>query len=209
LEGANPQLGPVVGRNWNRIYPGDRVTIPSHQAAALSGSLVVTRAPRGPAPPALVPLPRRPENATSFQDAQYRHLLASVRSTNRGRVAAWQEAVASKLRPWQAQLSARLRAIAGSPEAASLAENLGTPDLSASIQAAATTLDGLPGRRVLLLLDGGQGRPPSAAMPKGSLAGVHVVVANLADAATAAAWTSWARADGASATALDPALTQL
>ena len=31
LEDANPQLGPIAGRDWNRIYPGDGVTIPDRQ----------------------------------------------------------------------------------------------------------------------------------------------------------------------------------
>jgi hypothetical protein len=77
------------------------------------------------------------------------------------------------------------------------------------MQAAVNTLDGLPGRRVLLLLDAGPGDPPDFAGQPGALAGIHLVVANVAEPAAVAAWSSRAAASGAAVTALDPALTDL
>ena len=100
-------------------------------------------------------------------------------------------------------MAAQLHAIAGRPL------SQGPPDLSASIQAAATTLRGLPGRRVLLVLGSAASGPPQITMPSGSLKGIQVVVANLPGPAAAGAWTNWVGAAGASATTLDPALTQL
>src|SRR5439155_1536253 len=123
----------------------------------------------------------RSRNATNLQDAHYRGSLAGARSINRERVAAWQAAVARALLPWQAQVITQLQRIA------TRGQSVGTPDLSASIQAAVTTLGGLAGRRVLLLLGPGPSGPPAAAMPRGSLVGVHLVVANLADPNAAAA----------------------
>jgi LysM repeat protein len=206
LEALNPQLGPVAGRDWNRIYPGDHVTIPGRQPGDPPSNLLVTRAPAGPPPPRLVPLPQLPKNATSFQLAEYQHALKSAKSINQGRVAAWWTEAATEVRPWQTQVAAQLRGVAGSPEVASLSATRGNPNVAASIEAAATTLDGLPGRRVLLLLGVAQSGPPATAL---RLAGIHLVVANLSDSAAAAAWASWGRASGASVTALDPALTRL
>jgi LysM repeat protein len=202
LEALNPQLGPVAGRDWNRIYPGDHVTIAGRQPGDPPSNLLVTRAPAGPPPPSLVPLPRLPRNATSFQLAEYQHALKSAKSINQSRVAAWWTEVAREVRPWQTQVATQLQGIAGSPEVASR----GTPNVAASIEAAATTLDGLPGRRVLLLLGVAQSGPPATAM---RLAGIHLVIANLSDPAAAAAWARWGRESGASVTALDPALTRL
>jgi LysM repeat protein len=210
LEAANPQLGPVAGRDWNRIYPRDQVTIPGGQPAGLPANLIVTRAPRGPAPPILVRQPQRPSKATSFQEAQYSRELAAARSVNRDRVSAWNARVASELHPWLAQVAAQLHGIASRPDVAGFTGSPGRPDLSASVQVATTTLEGLPGRRVLLVLGSAQGGPPTTAMRGGSLAGVRLVVANLADVTAAAAWRGWAGQAGASAaTTLDPALTQL
>ncbi len=206
LEAANPQLGPVAGRDWNRIFPGERVTVPDAQAGHPATNLVVTRAPSGPPPPALVRLPRRPPNATSFQVAQYERAVRAAQATNRARLAAWSSAAALRVEPWQRQVAAQLESIAGSLARSSDGRLPG--DLSASIGAAATTLTGLPGRRVLLL-DGGLGGPPGTALAAGSLAGMHLVVANLPDPAAAVAWTNAAAAAGASVTTLDPALTEL
>jgi LysM repeat protein len=158
LEAANPQLGPVAGRSWNRIYPGDRVTVPGPQGAA-AADLVVTRAPSGPARPALVGLPRPPAGATAFQDAQYRHAVAAAQAANRGRVAAWWAEANRRVAAWQAKVEDRLAAIASSPGGQGLPAG-GSQDLLASIRTAATTLQGLPGRRVLVLLGGQAGPPP-------------------------------------------------
>src|SRR5262249_61738046 len=70
LQNANPQLGPLANRSWSRVYPGDRVTVPAGAAAAANA--IVTRAPAGPRPPALVRAPARPANATTLQDARDR-----------------------------------------------------------------------------------------------------------------------------------------
>jgi hypothetical protein len=207
LEAANPQLGPVVGRDWNRISPGERLTIPDAQAGHPATNLLVTRAPTGPPPPDLVRLPERPRNATSFQVARYERALRAARATNDAHLATWRSAAARRVAPWQGQVVASLQSAAGGALQPSDGQVPG--DLSASIGEAATTLAGLPGRRVLLLLDGALGGPPGAAMPGGSLAGIHLVVAYLSDPAAAATWTSVATAAGASVTTLDPALSEL
>jgi LysM repeat protein len=208
LEAANPQLGPVVGRDWNRIRPGERVTIPGRQAGQVE-NLVVTRAPAGPPPPTLVRLPQRPRNPTTFQRAKFEHLLATDQSINRDRLAAWQAEAARQLRPWQESVVARLQWIASSPQASGPANGAGDLDLAASIQSAATTLAGLAGRRVLLLLGAGQSGPPDLAARNTSLAGVNLVLAGQSNEVTATAWKSAAAAAGVAITALDPALTQL
>jgi hypothetical protein len=78
----------------------------------------------------------------------------------------------------------------------------------ASLIAGLTTLQGLNGRRLLLVLGGAESGP--GALEPRSLAGVNLVVANLSDPTIAAAWTSAARSAGAvSVNALDPALTKL
>jgi len=80
--------------------------------------------------------------------------------------------------------------------------------VGASVQAAANTLAGLPGRRVLLLLAGGRIGTATDTPPGSALAQVHLVVANLT-APTAATFIGSAQAAGATVTALDPALTDL
>ena len=80
--------------------------------------------------------------------------------------------------------------------------------MAASLVAGLTTLSGLQGRRLLLLLGGGESGPGMLA-PR-SFADVNLVIANLADSKTAAAWTSaGTNAGAASVSALDPALTKL
>ena len=77
-----------------------------------------------------------------------------------------------------------------------------------TLTAGLTTLSGLPGRRLLLVMGGGE-MGPGALAPR-SLVDVNLVVANLADANAAAAWTTAATNAGAkSVSALDPALTRL
>jgi hypothetical protein len=205
LQGANPQLGPLANRSWNRVYPGDRVTIPSTVAGYPARNAVVTRAPAGPPPPALVRRPDRPANATTFQDAQYRRALAAADSANRERAAAWRAEAERQVGPWQRQVVARLQELSGNLDG--LAQAGGRDgDVAAAIQAGANTLAGLPGRRVLLLLAGGRlGATAAALVP--SLAGIRLVVANLA--ASAGPAFAAAAAGGAAVTALDPALTEL
>ncbi len=207
LEAANPQLGPLGGRDWNRVYPGDLVTIPG-AGGATAGNVLVTRAPTGPAPPALVRIPQRPSNATSFQDAQYRRALASAELVNRERVAAWLAKASRDMASWQAWLVARLRATAGDLQAAGLTTT-GGRDLPASMEAAANTLKGLDGRRVLLILGGGQGGPPRGAVNTSTLRGIHLVVANITDPLAAAAWRAAGASWGSTVTTLDPAQTEL
>jgi hypothetical protein len=208
LESANPQLGPVAGRDWNRIYPGDRVTIPDAEADPAAASLLVTRAPAGPPPPALTRPPERPQNPTTFQARQYERAAAAAQAVDGERVAAWRASAAAAVAPWQRQVAAELLAIEQDPARTQPAPDA-RGDLGASIMAAATTLDGLPGRRVLLVLGPGPAGPPDAVGGSGALAGIHLVVANLAQPGATAAWSSAATAGGARVTALDPALTDL
>lgn len=206
LEAANPQLGPVAGRSWSRVDPGDRVTIPDRRSEALVDNPIVTRAPAGPPPPGLVRAPQRPGSPTSFQLAQYQHALAAAQATNRARVDAWRAAVRRDLAPWRAQVVGEIRAAASRPSGPADAAGV---DLGASIRAAATTLGGLPGRRVMLVLGPGRDGPPGAGMGSGDLAGIHLVVADLTGPA-GPVWASAAEAAGApSVTTLDPALTRL
>jgi len=204
LEAANPQLGPLSGRNWKLIYSTERVTIPD--GAARGALLLVSRAPSGPQPPALVRLPREPSNPTDFQRAQYNRTVAANNATNAARIAAWRAAADKSLGPWQQQVVAELGKKAATPMPGAQ-----TPDrkiLAASLVAGLTTLQGLSGRRMLLLLGGGESGPGALA-PK-SFAEVNLVIANLSDSKAAAAWTAaGSNAGAASVNALDPALTQL
>ncbi|HYW23850.1 MAG TPA: LysM domain-containing protein [Terriglobales bacterium] len=207
LLGANPQLGPLANRDWNRVYPGDRVTVPTGGGGSPARLAIVTRAPAGPAAPSLVAAPTRPTNATTFQDAQYRRALADATETNGQRVAAWRAEAARDVAPWQAQVLKQLddlaRGIAAAP-----ADTVDGEDVIASVQAAANTLAGLPGRRVLLVLAGGRVGGAGAPLPGASLARIHLVVANLPPSA-GTSFTAAAAAAGAAVTPLDPALTEL
>ena len=204
LEAANPQLGPLSGRNWKLIYSNERVNIPD--GAAQGALLLVSKAPAGPPPPVLVRLPREPSNPTDFQRAQYKRTLDANNATNAARIAAWRSEADRSLGPWQQRVVAELGKKAAAPPAGAQ-----TPDrkiVAASLVAGLTTLQGLSGRRMLLLLGGGESGPGALA-PK-SLAAVNLVVANLADAKAAGAWmAAGSNAGAVSVSALDPALTQL
>jgi len=208
LQGANPQLGPLANRDWNRVYPGDRITIPAAEGATPARNAIVTRAPAGPPAPALVAAPARPENATSFQDAQYQRALAAASDTNRLRVAAWRSEAARELAPWQAQVIRQLDALASGMDAAGSPDAVDGRAVTASVQAAANTLQGLPGRRVLLMLAGDRVGYAGAPAPDASLARIHLVVANL-PASAGTSFTAAAASAGATVTSLDAALTEL
>lgn len=204
LEAANPQLGPLSGRNWKLIHPNEQVMVPDGSAGG--ALLLVSKAPAGPTPPDLVRLPTLPANPTEYQRAQYNRTLAADTATNDSRIAAWRADADKSLAPWREQVVAQLQQKAGTAPATPRA-----PDgsiLAASMTAGLTTLQGLPGRRLLLLLGGGE-IGPSTLAPR-SLADVNLVIANLADPKAAAAWsTAGTTAGAASVNALDPALTQL
>ena len=204
LEAANPQFGPVAGRSWGLIYAGEKVVLP--EKGALDPLALVTRAPAGPPLPMLVRLPQAPANPTDFQKADYERKLAADKATNDARVAAWRADADRAVQPWQTQVASDLSTRVGvrvvSPAATSGSALTGT------ITQAVNTLQGLHGRRTLLILGGGDGGPATLA-PR-TLDGINVVVANVSDPAAAAAWTKTARdAGAASVTVLDPALTQL
>ena len=204
LEAANPQLGPLSGRNWKLIHPNEQVIIPD--GATQGALLLVSRAPAGPPPPNLIRLPREPSNPTDFQRAQYNRTVASDNATNAARIAAWRAEADRSLQPWQHQVVEELgkKALAPLPGARTPNQQI----MAASLVAGLTTLSGLPGRRLLLLLGGGEGGPGMLA-PR-SFADVNLVIANLADSKAAAAWTSaGTNAGAASVSALDPALTKL
>jgi len=204
LEAANAQLGPVAGRNWTLIHPGERVIIPN--GAAQNPLVLVSRAPSGPPPPQLVRLPTEPSNPTDYQRAEYSRTVSADNATNAARISAWQAAAAESLQPWQQQVASQLDAKASSPALAYHA--IDGQILSSSVAAGLATLGGLSGHRTLLLLGGGQHGP--AAMSPGGLSTVSLVIANLADTRAAAAWSaSGASAGATSVTVLDPALTQL
>jgi LysM repeat protein len=204
IEDANPQLGPVSGRNWKLIHPGERVMLPD--GAANNALVLVSRAPAGPQPPQLVRLPQEPSNPTDFQRAQYQRTVASDKATNDARIAQWQAQASQAVEPWQADVVSQLEKKASTTIAGTRA-----PDgamVSASLVAGLTTLQGLAGRRLLLVLSGGESGPGS--LEPRSLAGVSLVVANLSDPTVAAAWTSAAKSAGAaSVSTLDAALTKL
>ena len=203
LEAANPQLGPLSGRDWKLIYSGEHVMLPD--GAAQDSLVLVSKAPAGPPPPSLVRLPTLPANPTDFQRAQYKRGVESANTTNAARIASWQAAAAKATEPWQHEVAAQLNAKAGARVPAAPAPNRGI--VSASVEAGLTTLQGLHGRRVLLLLGGGDIRPTAIAQ---SLANVNLVIANLTDSKASAAWTAaGTKAGAASVSALDAALTQL
>lgn len=201
VEAANPQFGPVAGRNWSLIHSGERVTLPDPTAP--TPLLLVSKAPDGPPPPTLMKVPKQPSNPTDYQKAQYQHALASATATNDARIATWKSQAAASLAPWQDHVAALL-------ENAAVPSHPGLPDNSAlglSIVAGLATLSGLPGHRLLLVLGGGETVPSLTA---GSMSGVDLVVANLADAKSVTAWTDAGKsASAASVSALDGALTQL
>jgi len=204
LEAANPQLGPLSGRNWKLIHPNEQVMVPDGEAGG--ALLLVSKAPDGPPPPELVRLPSLPANPTQYQRAQYNRAVAADTATNDALIAAWRADAERSLEPWRTQVVAQLQGKAAAAPAVQRA-----PDghvLAASMTAGLTTLRGLNGRRLLLLLGGGE-VGPGALSPR-SLADVNLVIANLSDPNAAAAWTSAAAVAGAaSVNALDPALTQL
>jgi LysM repeat protein len=204
IEQANPQLGPLSGRDWKLIHPGETVIIPD--GAAQPPLLVVSRAPDGPSLPQLVRVPAPPGNPTDFQKAEYNRSVAAANATNAQRIAAWQAAAQNAVKPWQQQMVAELQ-----QKARSSVPQARPPDASmvgASMQAGLATLSGLDGRRLLLLLGGGDVGP--TALPRNSMADVNVVVANLVDPSLAGRWTSVATTAGASSVKpLDPALTRL
>jgi len=204
LEAANPQLGPLSGRNWRLIHPQERVLIPD--GAAQEALLLVTRAPEGPPPPMLIRIPPAPQNPTDFQRAQYNHKVSADRATNDARIAAWRSDAQKSVQQWQEQVTAQLGKKVGSVDPAAP-----KPDrqmLAASLTAGLTTLQGLNGRRTLLLLGGGELGP--GPLSQNSLQDVNLVVANLSTTNAAAAWTAAASGAGAaSVKALDVALTRL
>lgn len=204
LESANPQLGPLSGRNWKLIHPNEHVMIPN--GAGQSSLLLVSKAPDGPPPPELVRLPHRPSNPTDYQRAQYNRAVDAGKATNDARIATWRAEADRIVQPWQESIVAQLTSKAANPVAGPRG-----PDeqmMSATVVAGLTTLNGLAGRRTLLILGGGEQGPGKLA-PK-SLANVNLVVANLADGKSATAWTDAATNAGAqSVSALDLALTQL
>lgn len=217
LQSANPQLGPLAHRDWNRVYPGDRVTVPAGDSGTPARNAIVTRAPAGPPAPALVATPTRPANPTSFQDAEYRRAAEAASRTNQQRIAAWQAQAARDVAPWQAQVGGQLDEVGRTAQAAGTADAVDGPAVTAAVQAGANTLAGLPGRRVLLLLAGArldeaaarsrdQSPPPPPAAA--SLARIHLVIANV-PAGAGASFTAAAGAAGATVTPLDPALTEL
>jgi LysM repeat protein len=204
LEAGNPQLGPVSGRDWKLIHPNERVMIPD--GASQDSLLLVSRAPSGPPRPQLIRMPNAPSNPTEYQRAQYNRTVAADKATNDARVAAWKAEAAKSLEPWQAQVVAELGRKASSP-----VPSAPKPDpkiLAASLTAGLTTLQGLDGRRLLVLL-GGAEHGPGVLAPH-SLSDVNLVVANLADSRAASAWTAAGiNAGAASVNALNPALTRL
>ncbi len=204
IEAANPQLGPLSGRDFKLIHPGERVMLPD--GASGGALLLASRAPSGPPPPMLLRLPPEPaSSATDFQRAQYKHTVDSDNATNASRVAAWQASATESVSAWQQNVAAQLESKAGSLPVAP------RPDqhiVAASIDAGLTTLLGLDGRRVLLLLGGGDSVPGQ--LPARSLSGINFVVANVTNASVTAQWTARANSAGAaSVDALDTALTQL
>lgn len=204
VEAANPQFGPVAGRNWSVIHGGEHVTITDRSAP--NPLLLVTRAPAGPPPPMLIRLPVEPQNPTEYQRAQYEHAVTADNATNASRIAEWRASADAALVPWQNAVAAELESKAG--VGSIVTSSAGGAALSASMSAGLATLAGLSGRRTLLVL-GGAEHGPSTFAPR-SLAGIALVVANVADPGAAAAWTAAGRdAGAASVNALDPALTQL
>lgn len=204
LEAANPQLGPLSGRDWKLIHPSEQVLIPD--GAAQDALLLVSRAPEGPPLPELIRIPPAPSNPTDFQRAQYNHKVEADKATNDARVAAWQAEAKKSVQPWQAQVAANLET-----KSKSVLPAARKPDrqmMSASVTAGLTTLKGLNGHRLLLILGGGETGP--APLPPQSLAGVDLVIANLSSAGAAAAWNAaGANAGAASVNTLDVALTRL
>jgi len=203
LEAANPQFGPLSRRDWKLIYAGEHVLLPN--GSAQDALLLASKAPAGPAPPNLVRIPPAPQNPTDYQRAQHQRAVANDAATNEQRIAAWNDAVARALVPWQGQVIAQLDKVAA---ASTQAPKPDAAMVAATVQAAETTLEGLQGCHVLLLLGGGDIVP--ATLPAASLNGVELVIANLTSARASAGWSSSAAGTGASSvTALDAALTQL
>ena len=204
VEAANPQLGPLSGRAWWLIHAGDRVLLPN--GAPDGALLLASKAPAGPRRPMLVKPPQLPSNATDFQRAQYRRSVDANNATNAARIAAWQTAAADSVQAWQRQVASQLQAKGAA--VATIAPSPTPAIVSASVEAGLTTLGGLSGRRVLLLLGGGDSVPAQLA-PK-SLSDVNLVVANLTSSSAPAQWAAaGAGAGAASVEALDAALTQL
>ena len=110
----------------------------------------MSRAPSGPPLPVLLQAPQEPSNPTDFQQAEYNRTVAANKATNEARIAAWRAEAERAVQPWQSQVTATLDAKAGTMAAGAVT----TPGqaLSASIVLGVTTLQGLQGRRTLLIL---------------------------------------------------------
>src|SRR5436309_2778606 len=168
-------------------------------ACGPGGSLSNSETYKPPPPLALVVLvdPSTPQMADEL-----RQLQDVIRTTS----TPGESVVVMALEPWRQQVLAELERRTGSPVLGARAPDAAM--LSATLTAGLTTLSGLPGRRLLLVMGGGE-MGPGALAPR-SLVDVNLVVANLADANAAAAWTTAATNAGAkSVSALDPALTRL
>src|SRR5205085_1391549 len=147
IEAANPQFGPLSGRNFGLIYQGEKVTLPDR--GAQDPLALVSRAPAGPPLPVLLQAPQEPSNPTDFQQAEYNRTVAANKATNDARIAAWRAEAERAVQPWQSQVTATLDAKAGTMTtgtATSRNQHGGRDGIDRKNRAAGATRDGRTGR---------------------------------------------------------------
>jgi LysM repeat protein len=201
IESANEQLGPIGGRNFNLIYPGDRIAIPVGPSSTQPQNFVATRLPIGPTPPNLRIPYKCGSDLNYLEYTQCRKKISHDKSANTQKIAGYWAAEKERLGPAQKSLVEQLQAI--SPQQGASDPN----DVGTAVQMAANSLTQLPGRRVLLISDETSGPP---AMSSRELADIHLVLTGVQDPQVETTWkTAAVRANVASVVVLDPALTQL
>jgi LysM repeat protein len=200
LENANPQLS-WNGRSFDLIFPGDLIQIPGQGPQPLR-LLLVSRAPQGPRPPALTPIPSPSPGSTQFLAAQHQHEVAAIKQANQRRVDHWRSTIRALDRAWQRQLLSHFSALVceqSLPAASSQAA-------AQALQNDAATLQGLPKPRTLLVL-GAQPPPPATNI---DLSGTKLVVADIDSPAQRQLWSAFGHTThAASVSILTSALTQL
>lgn len=206
LKAANPAFGPASGRNWNLVYPGERLTVPGSSAIELT-TFVNSRLPAGPSPPQLLVVPTCSGDDTAYVQKQCSSQAEREDLENRARIAAWADTANAQVGPVLANVLRTLDDVQAQaapdqdPVAAGRSEAF-----AGAVEIAAINLGQLPGPRVLLLAGLDDSQP---ALQPGELAGIDLVVTGPSTPAAQGWWTSAGRGAGArSVHVLDPILTQ-
>lgn len=207
LEAHNVQFGPLNGRAFQLIYPGEIVYIPGPGKG--TRNLLVARAPAGPMVPKLTVLAPLGDDPTDFQRVRWEKQKAATDKANWKAIATWKAAATKQMDPWHAQIAQKLDALANGPLDTMIADAKSKPSLISAIREGAATLHDLTGRRVLVLMEPGTTTPSDTELALSTMDGIDFVVANLDASDLDAAWRSAGNAGHASVTVLTSASTEL